>query len=174
MTNRSRNTESNRMLIWAFSLLFCFIFLHNKLSAQEDPPRPMILNTFQNLSFGAFITGYSGGTVIIYPDGTRSVTGDILPVFQGYQHHPAIFEVEANPGVVISIINGPDITLFGNNGGTLTLHIGESIPASPFVNTTSPPFRTQVRIGGTLQVGNMLDNPSGEYSGTFSITFIQE
>ncbi|MFH1121335.1 MAG: DUF4402 domain-containing protein [Bacteroidota bacterium] len=152
----------------------CLIMLHGRLSAQEEPPRPMSLSTFQNLSFGAFITGYMGGTVIIYPDGTRSVTGDIITVFQGYQHHPAIFEVEANPGVVISIMNGPDITLSGSNGGTLTLQLGGSIPASPFINTTRPPFRTQVRIGGTLIVGNMLDNPSGEYSGTFTVTFIQE
>lgn len=153
-------------------LMLCMIC--NPLSAQEEPPRPMKLSTYQNLSFGAFITGYTGGTVIIYPDGTRSVTGDIIPVFQGYQHHPAIFEVEANPGVVITIMNGPDISLNGSNGGTLTLHLDGSIPESPFINTLRPPFRTQVRIGGTLIVGNMLDNPAGEYSGTFSVTFIQE
>ncbi|MBK6346276.1 MAG: DUF4402 domain-containing protein [Bacteroidales bacterium] len=156
------------------SISVCIFLLNGRLSAQEEPPRPMSLSTFQNLSFGAFITGFMGGTVIIYPDGTRSVTGDIITVFQGYQHHPAIFEVEANPGVIISIMNGPDISLNGSNGGTLTLHLGGSIPESPFINTLRPPFRTQVRIGGTLIVGNMLDNPAGEYSGTFSVTFIQE
>jgi len=128
------------------SISVCIFLLNGRLSAQEEPPRPMSLSTFQNLSFGAFITGFMGGTVIIYPDGTRSVTGDIITVFQGYQHHPAIFEVEANPGVIISIMNGPDISLNGSNGGTLTLHLGGSIPESPFINTLRPPFSTQIRI----------------------------
>jgi len=172
--NPANNISSRLRTTLIVSVSLCFFMLQTRLSAQEEPPRPMSLSTFQDLSFGAFITGYMGGTVIIYPDGTRSVTGDIITVFQGYQHHPAIFEVEANPGVVISIMNGPDITLNGSNGGTLTLHLGGSIPESPFVNTLRPPFRTQVRIGGTLIVGNMLDNPAGEYSGTFSVTFIQE
>lgn len=171
---KSNNNIFCKKLVLISGIILCILMLHNPVSAQEEPPRPMKLSPYQNLSFGAFIAGFGGGTVIIYPDGTRSVTGDIIPVFQGYQHHPAIFEVEANPGVVISIMNGPNIVLTGSNGGTLTLQLDNSIPSSPFVNTTRPPFRTQVRVGGTLMVGNMLDNPAGDYIGTFSVTFIQE
>ncbi len=122
--------------------------------AQEDPPRPIQLSTYQHLSFGAFINGNNGGTVSVDPGGNRSVTGDIIPVFQGNQYHPAIFEVEANAGTIIHIVNGPEVILTGSNGGSLLLNLGASLPDSPFINSTRPPFRTQIMIGGTITVGN--------------------
>jgi hypothetical protein len=123
---KSNNNIFCKKMIFLSGIILCILMLHSPVSAQEEPPRPMKLSPYQNLSFGAFIAGFGGGTVIIYP------------------------------------------------GGTLTLQLDNSIPSSPFVNTTRPPFRTQVRIGGTLMVGNMLDNPAGDYIGTFSVTFIQE
>lgn len=154
--------------------IFFLLLTTFTLNAQENPPRPMHVSTFQHLSFGAFINGNSGGTVSIEPGGSRSVTGDIIPVYLSQQFHPAIFEVEANAGVVINILNGPDILLLGSNGGTLLLQLGSSLPLSPFINTTKPPFRTQVMVGGMLIVGNSHANPPGNYTGNFFITFIQE
>lgn len=142
--------------------------------AQEHPPRPLQVSVFQNLSFGAVIQGALGGQVIIDPQGSRSISGDIIPVNMGYTYFPAIFDVEAIPGSLITIANGSDITLNGNNGGTLTMHIGTSIPTSPFVATKNPPFRNQVRVGGTLYVGNSIANPSGNYIGFFEVTFVQQ
>lgn len=164
---------NNRLIPYVFSIVALF-FLCFSLQAQEDPPRPMKVTTFQNLSFGAFIQGNMGGQVIIDPIGSRSLTGDLIPVFLGYQVYPAIFEVEALPGSIITIINGPDIQLTGNNGGNLLLHLGASIPSSPFINTINPPFKTQIRIGGTLTVGTLSNNPSGDYIGYFSVTFVQQ
>lgn len=158
----------------------CFVMLllmnANKTQAQEAPPRPISIyvNPSQGLIFGAFFQGVSGGSVIVYPDGSRSTTGDIVQANLGIPFSPAIFEVDANPGTLISIMNGPDVTLTGSNGGTLRLHIGASSTGSPFIATAVPPNRTQVRIGGTLTVGNALANPSGNFSGYFSVTFIQE
>lgn len=144
--------------------------------AQELPPRPVSIyvNPAQGLIFGAFFQGISGGSVMVYPDGSRVVTGSIVPANLGFPFSPAIFEIEGNPGTQLSIMNGPDVVLAGNNGGTLQLHLGTSSTGSPFVITTTPPARTQVRVGGTLTVGSPLANPSGSYIGTFSITFIQE
>jgi len=159
-------------VILLLALLFFLFLMEGK--AQEDPPRPMTVTTFQNLSFGAIIQGFSGGSVIVYPNGSRSVTGDIIQANLGYAYYPAIFEVGANLGTLVTILNGPDVVLNGSNGGTMVLHLGESDPPSPFVNTLTPPGLTQVRIGGTLYVGNPLANPAGSYSGTFYITFIQE
>jgi len=160
-----------RVLISLIAAMVIFAFT---AQAQEDPPKPMQVSTYQHLSFGAFINGNNGGTVTIDPQGNRSVTGDIIPVFLGNQFHPAIFEVEANAGVVISILNGPDITLTGSNGGSILLHLGASLPLSPFINSTRPPFRTQIMIGGTITVGNTLANPPGDYTGQFFVTFVQE
>jgi hypothetical protein len=161
-------------------LLICtgavFLFSHSKATAQELPPRPIsvYVNPAQGLNFGAFYHGNTGGSVIIYPDGSRSVTGDVIQANIGILYSPALFEIEANPGTLISILNGPDVVLTGSNGGTMTLHIGSADPVFPLVTSALPPDRTLVSIGGTLTVGNSLANPPGNYSGTFSVTFIQE
>lgn len=161
-------------------LLICtgivLLFSYSEAKGQELPPRPIsvYVNPAQGLNFGAFYHGTAGGTVIIYPNGSRSVTGDVIQANMGIIYSPALFEIEANPGTLISILNGPDVILSGSNGGTMTLHIGSADPGSPLVTTALPPDRTLVSIGGTLTVGNSLANPPGNYSGTFSVTFIQE
>ena len=144
--------------------------------AQPPPPRPISIyvNPAQGLIFGAFFHGAMGGSVIVYPDGSRSVTGDVVQANLGMPFSPAIFEIDADQGTTISILNGPDATLTGSNGGSMRLKIGNASTGSLFVTHAIPPDRTQVRIGGTLTVGNRLANPPGVYSGTFSVTFIQE
>ena len=156
----------------------CVFLLLNSgiVLAQEAPPRPISIyaNPAQGLNFGTFSHGPTGGNVIIYANGTRSSTGDIVQLSSGTPFSPAIFEVEANPGTVVSIVNGPIIQLTGSNGGFLTMQLGASSTGSPFVTTIAPPGRTEVRIGGTLMVGSALANPGGNYSGSFMVTFIQE
>lgn len=158
-------------------LLILFILSGLQVAmAQEPPPRPIAVyvNPAQGLIFGAFFTGNSGGTVTIYPDGSRTVSGSVIQANLGFPFSPAIFEVEANQGTLVSILNGPNVTLNGSNGGSLTLQLGASSTTSPFIVNTTPPARMQVRIGGTLIVGNPSANPVGSYSGTFNVTFIQE
>jgi hypothetical protein len=153
-------------------LLFCFSTSH----AQVQPPRPLniFVNPAQPLSFGAFYQGSLGGTVTISPSGVRSSTGDIVLTNLGFTYSPALIEVEGLPGTLVSILNGPDVILSGSNGGSMTLHIGTSSPASPFIITTTPPSRTVVNIGGTLTVGTPSANPAGAYTGTFNITFVEQ
>lgn len=159
-------------------------------SSQQKPPRPpntggnnpalppqpftVYTNPAQGMYFGAFFQGIMGGTIILYADGSRSSTGDIILANLGIPFSPAIFEVEAQAGTRISILNGPDATLNGSNGGSMTMHIGEPDIGSTFIVQTNPPSRTQLRVGGTLNVGNTLANPVGQYFGTFYITFVQE
>lgn len=175
MNKKNENDAKTRNSAKFFfaALLLCINFA---LSAQENPPRPIniFVNPAQGLSFGAFVQGSSGGSVIIYANGGRQVTGTVIPANLGYTFSPAIFEVDAEPGTLITISNGPDVTLSGSNGGSMILHVGESSIVSPFVTTAVPPGRTQLRIGGTLSVGSPLANPPGNYSGTFSVTFIQQ
>src|SRR6266487_2537833 len=96
-----------------FIILFygTILLLLNSFAAksQELPPRPISIyvNPAQGLVFGAFFQGVSGGALTIYPDGSRSVTGDIIEATLGIPFSPAIFEVDANPGTVVSILNGP-------------------------------------------------------------------
>jgi hypothetical protein len=153
-------------------MLLCSTFF--PVAGQEKPPRPISVQTAQNLSFGAFFHGITGGTVIIDYDGIRSTTGDIILANLGYTYYPAIVEIDAEPGYLVHIMNGPDVSLSGSNGGSVTLHPGEASTGNSFICTAVPPGRTEVRIGGTLIVSNPGANPSGNYSGIFQVTFIQE
>lgn len=128
----------------------------------------------QDLRFGAFSQGSIGGTVSISANGSRSATGSIVPLIIGVSYCQAIFEIEAPEGTVISIMNGGKVTLTGSNGGSMVLQTGDSDPAPPFAITIPPPGRTRVNIGGTLTIGSPAQNPPGNYSGTFSITFNNE
>ncbi|WP_109695768.1 DUF4402 domain-containing protein [Chitinophaga deserti] len=143
---------------------------------QEQPPRPIAVHVDpgQGLIFGAFFSGPSGGTVTIFPDGTRTVMGTVVGANMGYPFAPAIFEVEANPGTIIHIIRGPAVVLNGSNGGSMTMTIGQFSTSDTFVTTATPPTRNLVRVGGILTVGSPPSNPVGAYNGTFSLTFIQE
>jgi hypothetical protein len=145
-------------------------------TAQPPPPRPIAVyaNPAQGMIFGAFFQGASGGTVILNPDGSRSCTGSLILANLGYPYSPALFDIDANAGTVVTIMNGPNVTLTGSNGGSITMHIGASSKGPSFTTTIVPPSQTPVWIGGTLTVGSPLANPSGSYSGTFSVTFIQQ
>jgi hypothetical protein len=146
-----------------------------ELKAQEPPPRPIRIDvTAQGLSFGAFYHGAVGGTVVILPSGSRSATGDVVLLGLGYPFSAALFQVHANPGTVISILNGPDAVLTGIPSGTMTLHIGSSNPSSPFVSNVNFNIGIPLYIGGTLTVGNSAANPPGSYTGTFDITLVRE
>jgi len=145
--------------------------------AQVHPPRPISVyhNPAYGLRFGAIYLSSTGGTLTILPDNSRSSTGGVLEAhLTGYSYGAANFEILANPGTIINIMNGPDVTLTGSNGGSLSLHIGTSSPASPFITTVTQPAYTTVTIGGVLTVGGPTSNPAGSYTGSFSVTFMQE
>lgn len=168
-----------RLLKWPAVLFLLSILILTGASAvraQQLPPRPLsvYVNPAQPLSFGAFFQGSNGGTVIVYPDGSRSVTGDVVQAGLGIPFTPALFEIEALPGTLVSLLNGPDVTLTGSNGGTMRLRLGNSSPAAPFIVASTPPSRMVVTLGGTLFVGSPQKNPPGNYIGTFYVTFIQE
>jgi Domain of unknown function (DUF4402) len=159
-------------------LLVGFGFMSSAAFAQTDPtdslpgdPGALTIYTVQHMSFGAFSIGSSGGTVVIANNGTRSVTGNVLGLNLGTPYFQSIFDIDGPQGAIVSILNGPDVTLTGSNGGSMLMHIGNSAPSSPFIITVAQPARTQVNIGGTLTVGNTAANPPGNYSGTFYITF---
>ncbi|MEO8172623.1 MAG: DUF4402 domain-containing protein [Sediminibacterium sp.] len=164
-------------MIKEITILIILFLSATILDAQPpQPPRPIavFVNPAQGLIFGTFFRGNTGGSVIIYPDGSRSVTGDIVQSNIGVPFSPAIFEVEASQGTIITILNGPDIKLNGSNGGTVNLHIGTASSGSPFITSVSYPSRTTIRVGGTLSVGGPLTSPSGSYSGVFYVTFIHQ
>jgi len=153
-------------------LIISFTFLNLSLIGQEKPPRPITVtvSTVQHLSFGTFIQVGTAGTVTVDHSGFRTATGDIFLPNMSSIVTPALFVVTALPGTLITISNGPDTALSGSYGGTVMLSIGPSSTGSPFVTRA---MTTEVFIGGTLKVGSLSANPSGNYSGIFQVTFIQ-
>jgi hypothetical protein len=174
ITMKPRQLIKGSLLILLLCLISFFSFAQNPTDTIPQDPGAMSVYTIQNLSFGAFSQGNTGGNVIISNSGSRSATGDIIPLNMGVQYFHAIFEIDAPQGSIVSILNGPNATLTGSNGGSISLQIGNSDPPSPFIITVPQPVRTQVNIGGTLAVGSPAANPPGTYTGTFYITFNQE
>jgi hypothetical protein len=174
INNHTLYSPFRRLIQLAHGSLFLFL-MYLSVNAQEMPPRPIsvTVSTAQNLSFGNFTQGALGGTVSVSSSGIRSWTGNIV-LLSGSTVSPARFDITANPGTLITIVNGSDVTLNGSNGGTLTLHIGASSTGSPFITTQPRTSVNIVYIGGTLTVGNLASNPPGNYSGTFQVTFIQQ
>ena len=158
------------------ALVFTSLFSYAQTPTDSLPGDPggLYVYTIQNLAFGAFYHGNTGGTLMLAGDGSRSATGDVVLLNLGITYFNAIFEIEAPPGTIVSILNGPDATLTGSSGGSMTLNIGTSSPAAPFSTVLPPPSRTQVNIGGTLTIGNNAATPPGSYTGTFYITFNHE
>ena len=159
------------VILISFTSVFCF---GQPTDSLPGDPGGISVYPVQNMSFGAFSTGNTGGTIIISTNGSRSVTGDVIALNLGTLYFQAIFDIDAPLGSIVSILNGPDALLTGSNGGSMSMRIGGSDPPSPFITVVSQPARTQVNIGGTLTVGNPAANPRGTYTGTFYITFNQE
>jgi Domain of unknown function (DUF4402) len=155
-------------------LFFISIFSYAQTDTLPDDPGGLTIYPVQNMNFGAFSIGNTGGTVIISNNGTRSVTGDVIALNLGALYFQSIFDIDGPQGSIVSIINGSDVTLSGSNGGSIHLRIGNSDPPSPFIITVMQPARTTINIGGTLTVGSPAANPPGTYTGTFYITFNQE
>ena len=163
---------SKRLLIH-ISLVIGTSILFFSVKAQENPPKPITVtvSTLQHLSFGTFIQSGTNGTVTVTPEGARTATGNIILPNMSSVVTPALFEVTALPGTLITIVNGPDSPLSGSNGGTIMLQIGDSNTGSPFIANSE---HTEVFIGGILTVGPLMANPAGAYSGIFQVTFIQQ
>ena len=154
-------------------LILSTFFILPLMAQPEKPPRPIKVTTYQNLSFGSVILGFSGGTVTMGPTGIRSVSGDLILPSLGSQGSEAIFEVKAPPGTLITMVLGN--TTLTNGAHSMDLTLGPTDPVSPsFIMKNQPGQTILVHVGGTLSVGNSSKNPAGNYSGTFMVTFAQQ
>ena len=137
------------------------------------PPNQLQVYGIQELNFGSFSTGSSGGTVVISPEGFRTSTGSLI--LMGGNFNQAIFEVKLIPGRLVQIILGPQVQLTRvGGGGSMNMQVGPTDRGTSFVTTGGHPFISRVKVGGRLYVGSPAANPAGNYEGQFSVTFIQE
>jgi len=166
---------------------FCFvIFLLLAVTivafAQGGPDLPQRTTTVKStqvLNFGdmTLLSGSSGGTVTVDFNGVRSTTGSVIPLNISNPAQPAIFEVKICPGRMVNLTFPSTAVLNGSNGGSMLLHLGPTNiggSGSTFLSNKGCDDIHLIRVGGTLDVGNLGTNPAGLYSGTFSLTFVQQ
>jgi len=168
-----------RFCLFAIIVFFSSIVPAFAQSGPDLPQRTATVRSTQALNFGdiTIFSGSSGGTVTVNQDGSRSYTGSVVPVNLGQLVQPAIFELKVCPGRMINVTYPTTTVLTGSNGGSMILNLGPtSIGASgsTFISNKGCDDIHLIRVGGTLTVGNIGSNPAGLYSGTFSLTFVQQ
>lgn len=165
-----------KRLLLPFCLFICLGQFYIQAYAQEKPPRPITVkvSTAQHLNFGTIVPiSIAGGSVTVDFDGSPTPSGDIL-LLHSYDCKSALFIVDSEPGVLISITY-PDPIYLNNGGFSLKMNLGtphiDGQPAAQFIIKNKS---TYVYIGGTLTVGSLTANPPGQYIGTFNVTFNQQ
>jgi len=123
------------------------------------------------LSFGKFSPGAQGGKLVLTPDNAISVMGS---VWQGSgTHSAASFYITGDPGAAytISLPAAPVTINHVGSPKTMTVDDWRSVPgAEPGAGMLENGYQI-VYIGATLNVGTLNDNPTGVYTGTYTVTF---
>jgi len=157
-------------------IVFMIVFFPKQITAQENPPIPLNVqvSTAQFLNFGSFAVDNGVGTVSVDANGTRTWTGDVKLLNSGTTVSPALFDVYANPGTLVNIMHDSQFILNGSSGQTLTLEINSYSTGKTFITNAASEIPNPVYVGGTLNIGPLSANGAGNYSGSFTLIFIQE
>ena len=150
--------------------ILLFVFWFEPLKAQD---RVEVLEV-QDMSFGSFATGDTGGTIVISPNHNRIVTGTVTGLVSSFS--AAVIRLRIQGNKMIVNINLPTSAQLVRSGGSETMTITNFIsdrPGNSFV-TTSGNATYDVKIGATLNVQNSQINKPGNYQGNFAVTFIRE
>ena len=123
------------------------------------------------LNFGKFSPEVQGGQVIVSPDGIRTANGSVI--LGGGTANSGIFYITGAPEATFSIQlpDGPAVLTHQNSNKTMlvTNWVSNPLPGSGTgVLVNGQQF---IYLGATLNVGSMLNNPVGLYSGAFNLTF---
>ena len=123
------------------------------------------------LNFGKFSPEVHGGKVIVTPEGTRTTLGSVI--LSGGVANSGIFYITGAPDAAFSIQlpTGPAILTHQNSSKTMIVSNWMSYPKAGNGTGTLANGQQFVYLGATLNVGSMIDNPVGLYSGAFTLTF---
>ena len=147
-------------------------------SAQTDGKavvvQPLSLVKTADLDFGIIAPGLTGGDVVVQPDGTRTVSGDVTEAggtvrnaeFLGYGYRGRIVTVTtAQASYTLTRVGGLETLLLTR----LTLQADNLTPRFfPGQFTINSTDLIRLRIGGTLTV--LPAQAGGVYKGSFPIT----
>ena len=160
-------------------IILLFAVVYKGYSQPDLPQRSATVTVTQMLDFGALTidAGSSGGTATVDYNGVRTKSGSVLLLSMGPTAQQAIYEFKLCPGRVVTLTYPPTVTLTGNNGGSLLLHL-ENTSLGPsgtiFYSNQGCDDIQHISQGGTIDVGTLSSNPTGTYTGSFAITFVQQ
>ncbi|MCX6226443.1 MAG: DUF4402 domain-containing protein [Bacteroidia bacterium] len=122
------------------------------------------------MNFGRFSTGDQGGSIVIPASGAAVSTSSVITTDS--EINPATFSVSGAKDATFSVTlpEGPT---------TLTSHTGDTMTVTDWTATSGKGDDAYilaggiqtVKVGATLQVGSINDNPKGIYTGSYKVTF---
>lgn len=123
------------------------------------------------LNFGKFSPEVQGGKVIVTPDGIRSTNGSVI--LSGGIANSGVFYITGAPEAAFSIQlpAGPAVLTHQNSSKIMIVDNWVTYPQAGNGTGVLVNGQSFVYLGATLNVGSMIDNPVGLYSGAFNLTF---
>jgi hypothetical protein len=156
------------LLLWMVTYLFAI----HAFGMDDEKEKSLKVTAVQYIHFGTFyLIGFSGGTITVGFDGTRTSTGGVILLANAPIAQPAIFEIKSCKGKKIILSFNPKTTLTSSNSGKITLDIGPTnrgINGSGFSIKEDCNFIIPLRVGGTLHIPGTA--PPGIYRGNFDFT----
>ena len=134
------------------------------IEAQVSPTAPVRLEVEASLDFDRLVlTGPSGGTASLNPDGSRSVSGSVTELTSRAMVGSAV--IRGEPGRMVRIALPSRIDLYGIGGDRISIDgIESDLPASARLDSAGS---ISFRFGGRLQI---LGDADGDYRGDVPIT----
>jgi hypothetical protein len=168
-----------RNLIHYIGLAFMVLILSARANAQASVTASMFAEVIaaltatehSQLNFGKFSPETNGGEIHLSPQGVRSVSGNVI--LSGGGHNAGSFIITGEEEATYSITLPTGQSLLTNSAGNKTMVVTswESTPAPGIGVGTLIGGTQEVKVGATLIVGAMIDNPVGIYTGSYNITF---
>ena len=137
-----------------------FAEIISALTAQENQP----------LSFGRFSPEIAGGSIQIRPDGVKQSSGAVIPTGDG--HAPASFFVTGHLKAQFEVILPEGPVMIFRDGGSESMIVRDFEADNNDGIWILDDGTRVVNLGATLEVGSLEENPTGMYSGTYSIIFL--
>ena len=123
------------------------------------------------LNFGRFFPGNEGGTLMISPDGFISATATVAA--DASPRNPGSFYVTGETDATFSITLPREPATLTNADHSKTMIVSDwvTIPENGDPGAKLAGGAQTVKVGATLKVGPLDENPKGLYSGSYQITF---
>jgi hypothetical protein len=123
------------------------------------------------MDFGRFSPGPEGGEILLTPESTISLIGNIHSGIGNPNAASFYISGSDDASFTITLPQNPVVLTHASGSRTMVIEDWISDPGAGMgAGVLSSGFKV-VRVGAKLKVGSPEDNPVGIYAGTYTITF---